>query len=57
MQFTYEFEPDFLQASHRMRILLSLLVTSRVIKNFIRGEKPMTALDISQSVGNPDSFR
>lgn len=52
----YEFEPDFLQASHRMRILLSLLVTSRVIKNFIRGEKPMTALDISSQLGIPIRF-
>ncbi len=53
---TYEFEPDFLQASHRLRILLSLLVTSRVIKNFIRGEKPMTALDISSQLGIPIRF-
>jgi len=39
-----------------MRILLSLLVTSRVIKNFIRGEKPMTALDISSQLGIPIRF-
>jgi len=53
---TYEFEPDFLQASHRLRIMLSLLVTSRLIKNFVRGEKPMTALDISSQLGIPIRF-
>lgn len=49
----HEFEPDFHDASHRLRILLSLLVTSRFIKNFIRGEKPMTAADISKELKIP----
>lgn len=50
---TYEFEPDALQPSRRLRLLLSLLITRRLIKNFIRGEKPMTALEISDQLGIP----
>ncbi len=52
----YEFEPDFLQASHRLRKTLSLLVTSRLIKNFVRGEKPLTALEISDQLEIPIRF-
>lgn len=50
---TYEFEPDALQPSRRLRLLLSLLITRRLIKNFTRGEKPMTALEISDQLGIP----
>lgn len=49
----YEFEPDVLHASRRLRNLLSLLVTSRVIKNFTRGEKPMGSGEISNQLGVP----
>jgi membrane protein len=49
----YEFEPDVLHASRRLRNLLSLLVTSRVIKNFTRGEKPMSSREISNKMGIP----
>ena len=53
---TYEFEPDILQASRRLRTLLSLFVTGRLIKNFIRGEKPMTAAEISNQLEIPIRF-
>ena len=53
---TYEFEPDILQASHRLRTLLSLLVAGRLIKNFMRGEKSMTAGEISNQLELPIRF-
>jgi membrane protein len=53
---TYEFEPVILQASRRLRTLLSLFVTGRLIKNFIRGEKPMTAGEISNQLEIPIRF-
>jgi membrane protein len=53
---TYEFEPDILQASRRLRTLLSLFITGRLIKNFIRGEKPMTAGEISNQLEIPIRF-
>jgi len=53
---TYEFEPDILQASRRLRTLLSLFVTGRLIKNFIRGEKPMNAGEISNQLEIPIRF-
>lgn len=53
---TYEFEPDVLQASQRVRIQLSLLVTSRLVKNFMRGEQPLTASGISDQLDIPVRF-
>lgn len=53
---TYEFEPDILQASRRLRTLLSLFIAGRLIKNFIRGEKPMTAGEISNQLEIPIRF-
>ena len=53
---TYEFEPDILQASRRLRTLLSLFVTGRLIKNFIRGEKPLNAGEISNQLEIPIRF-
>ncbi|MDI6741449.1 MAG: YihY/virulence factor BrkB family protein [Smithella sp.] len=53
---TYEFESDFLQASRRLRVLLSLMVTGRLIKNFVRGDKPMTAAEISIQLEIPIRF-
>lgn len=52
----HEFEPDFHEASHRLRMLLSLLVSSRLIKNFIRGDQPMTTGDLSKQLGIPRRF-
>jgi membrane protein len=53
---TYEFEAEALQASHRLRMLLSLQITLHLIKNFIRGEKPMTQMKISNQLGIPIRF-
>ena len=53
---TYEFEPDALQASHRLRTLLSLQVTHHVIQNFAKGEKPLTAPEISHQLDIPIRF-
>jgi membrane protein len=53
---TYEFEAEALQASHRLRMLLSLQITLHLIKNFIRGEKPMTQMKISNYLGIPIRF-
>ncbi len=50
---TYEFEPDALQASRRLRILLSLQVAQRVVRNFARGEAPLTARQLSQQLEIP----
>ncbi|MBN1614001.1 MAG: YihY/virulence factor BrkB family protein [Deltaproteobacteria bacterium] len=53
---TYEFEPDALQASHRIKTLLSLHITQHLIQNFVRGEEPMTASDISNRLEIPIRF-
>jgi len=52
----YEFEAEILQASHRLRILLSLQMTIHLIKNFIHGEKPMTDIALSDTSGIPIRF-
>ena len=53
---TYEFEPDALQASHRIKILLSLQITHYLIKNFISGIEPATARIISNQLEIPIRF-
>ena len=53
---TYEFEPDALQASHRLRTLLSLQMTHHLIQNFTQGEKPSTAREISNRLEIPIRF-
>ena len=53
---TYEFEPDALQASHRLRTLLSLQITHHLIMNFARGGKPLTAQQISNQLEIPIRF-
>jgi len=50
---TYEFEPDALQTSRRLKTLLSLQVTQRVVRNFARGEAPLTARQLSQELEIP----
>ncbi|MFA5355944.1 MAG: YihY/virulence factor BrkB family protein [Candidatus Omnitrophota bacterium] len=50
---TYEFEPDCLNVSRSFRKTLSLLVTSLLVKNFIRGDKPLTASGISHEFEIP----
>ena len=53
---TYEFEPDALQASHRLKTLLSLQIAHHLIKNFTTGEKPLTARQISHELEIPIRF-
>ena len=50
---TYEFEPDCLEASNSLKILLSLWITHLLIKNFCKGEKPSTANRISHTLEIP----
>lgn len=44
---TYEFEPDALRVSHRLKTLLSLQIAQHIIRSFARGEAPPTARTIS----------
>lgn len=53
---TYEFEPDALQASHRLKTLLALQITHHLIKNFAAGGKPLTAREISHRLEIPIRF-
>ena len=50
---TYELEPDALQASHRLKMLLTLQITYHLIQNFVKEEKPLTAGEISQQLEIP----
>lgn len=53
---TYEFEPDALAASHRLRTLLSLRIAHHMVQRFVQGEKPATARDISNQLEIPIRF-
>jgi len=53
---TYEFETDSLQASPRLKTLLALQITARLVKLFIRGEKPPTAQELSVQLDIPVRF-
>jgi membrane protein len=50
---TYEFEPDALQASQRLKKLLTLQIAQHVIQNFARGRTPPTARQISHELEIP----
>jgi len=50
---TYEFELEPLKISPLSRKLFSLLVAQLVVKNFSKGEKPLTAPQISHALGLP----
>ena len=50
---TYEFEPDALLASRRLKTLLSLQIAHHLIKNFAAGATPSTAQQISQDLDIP----
>ncbi|MBN1547951.1 MAG: YihY/virulence factor BrkB family protein [Syntrophaceae bacterium] len=50
---TYEFEPDALQASHRLKTLLTLQIAHYLIKNFVQREKPLNAEELSQQLEIP----
>ncbi|PKN11072.1 MAG: YihY/virulence factor BrkB family protein [Deltaproteobacteria bacterium HGW-Deltaproteobacteria-5] len=53
---TYEFEPDALGASHRLRTLLALLITHHLIANFRAGDKALTVGEISNRLEIPIRF-
>ncbi len=50
---TYEFEPDALQVSRRLKKLLSLQIAQHIIQNFARGEAPPTARKVSHELEIP----
>jgi membrane protein len=50
---TYEFEPDALQASHRLKMLLSLQIAQYVVAGFVKGERPPSASRISRELEIP----
>jgi membrane protein len=50
---TYEFEPDALLASRRLKTLLSLRIAHHLIKNFAAGAPPSTAQQMSQDLDIP----
>ena len=50
---TYEFEQDCRSVNHSFKMLLSLLVTHLLVKNFCKGEKPQDVTQISRSLEIP----
>lgn len=50
---TYEFEPDSLKASIAFKRLMALAVTQVCVRQFEKGETPMTAQEIAQSLELP----
>ena len=50
---TYEFEPDARQASHRLKMLLSLQVAHHLVTKFAAGETSPTARQTSHDLGIP----
>lgn len=50
---TYEFEPDCLNVSKSFRRLLTLRVVNMLVKDFAKGEKPITASEISHELEIP----
>lgn len=49
----YEFEPDYLKISSHFKKLLSLQIAHLLISNFSKGDKPLTAAQISQALEIP----
>jgi membrane protein len=50
---TYEFEQDCLRVSHSFRRMIAVLAASLCAKTFAKGEKPLTAEDISRELDAP----
>ena len=50
---TYEFEPDARQASHRLKMLLSLQVAHHLVTKFTAGETAPNPREISHDLGIP----
>ena len=53
---TYEFDPDALEASHRVKTLLALQIAHHLVQNFARAEPPSTAREISARLEIPIRF-
>lgn len=49
----YEFEKETSHISHRSRKMLAMLVLSTIVRRFVNGEKPLTALELSKSLKIP----
>jgi membrane protein len=49
----YEFDPDILNISAYTKKVLTFMITSLLIKNFMKGEKPLTAEEISKKLEIP----
>jgi len=50
---TYEFEQECRSVKYSFKMLLSLLVTHLIVKNFCKGDKPSDAAQISRSLDIP----
>jgi membrane protein len=50
---TYEFEPDCLNASRSFKNLVALRIVNLLAKNFTKGERPLTAQEISHQLEVP----
>ncbi len=50
---SYEFEPDSLEASHYFRRLLALRIVVLCVQKFIKGETPLDASTIAQTLEAP----
>ncbi|MGE4357785.1 MAG: YhjD/YihY/BrkB family envelope integrity protein, partial [Candidatus Omnitrophota bacterium] len=50
---TYEFEQDCLKASHSFKILIALYITTFLVKRFVKGEKPISAVEIAHQLEIP----
>jgi len=50
---TYEFEQESSSVSHSFKMLLSLLITHLLVKNFHRGKKPLNGTEISHLLDIP----
>ena len=50
---TYEFEPDYLKVSRSFKNLLALRMVNLLSKNFARGQKALTAQEISHTLTIP----
>jgi membrane protein len=50
---TYEFEPDCLNASHHLRMLVAARITHMVVHRFVDGAAPADAREISRDLGVP----
>lgn len=49
----YEFEKETSHISHRSRKMLAMLVLGTIVRQFVNGEKPLTALELSKGLKIP----